>query len=98
MMNKTISAQQLAVGMNIRCPIEGDIITITDLVAISEQLIGLGCSKGYTSIDVDMTIELLEPFDLSTVNTNWIKEQLIQDEEGVVAYELWERNYMMKEE
>lgn len=52
----TINTHQLMVGMTIRCPIDGDIITISDLIANSESSLGLGCDKGYTSVDVNDNI------------------------------------------
>ncbi|WP_434529561.1 hypothetical protein [Vibrio sp. K4] len=77
----TINAHQLMVGMTIRCPIDGDIITISDLIANSESSLGLGCDKGYTSVDVNDTFELVKPFDLTKANLNWISEQLTEIKE-----------------
>ncbi|EGU31289.1 hypothetical protein VII00023_22939 [Vibrio ichthyoenteri ATCC 700023] len=71
----TITAHQLVVGMTIRCPVEGNKITITDLIAHTEN-IALGCDKGYTGVAFTDTFELLEPFDLTECNLNWINEQL----------------------
>ncbi|MFA0079361.1 hypothetical protein AB4427_14640 [Vibrio artabrorum] len=75
-----IAAHQLAVGMTIRCPLEGDEIMITDLGVISKESIRLGCEKGYASFDLDSEFELLKPFDLSAVNLNWIQEKIDEEE------------------
>ncbi|OED65903.1 hypothetical protein A165_00895 [Vibrio tasmaniensis ZS-17] len=81
MTNRMITAHQLVVGMTIRCPIDGDEITITELHAISDAIFGLECRKGGCAFNVDDTFELLEPFDLTTVNLNWISEQLVEIKE-----------------
>ncbi|WP_390240655.1 hypothetical protein [Vibrio sp. R78045] len=78
---KWVTAHQLALGMTIRCPVDGDAITITDLIACSEESFGLGCEKGHTLFMASMTFELLEPFDLTTVNLDWIKDQIIMEEQ-----------------
>ncbi|WP_207890662.1 hypothetical protein [Vibrio sinensis] len=89
-----ITAHQLAIGMTIRCPIEKDEIIITDLIANNEESFGLGCHKGYTTLKVSDTFELIKPFDLTTVNLNWIEEQLTENAEsqknnGIMTL-LWE--------
>lgn len=78
MENTTITVHQLVIGMKIRCPVEGDDITITDLIAFSEN-IALGCDKGYTGVTFSDTFELLEPFDLTKCNLNWIHESLAEE-------------------
>ncbi|MFA0053663.1 hypothetical protein [Vibrio echinoideorum] len=75
-----VTAHQLAVGMTIRCPVDGDRITITELHASSSMIVGIECAKGGCGFNVNDTFELLEPFDLTTVNLDWIKEKLVEEE------------------
>ncbi len=78
MTNSIITAYQLVVGMKIRCPINGDKITISDLIALSETTFGLSCEKGGVSFNVNDTFELIEPFDLTKSNLNWINEKIAE--------------------
>ncbi|MCG9625401.1 hypothetical protein L1D34_11150 [Vibrio mediterranei] len=90
-MKKTteLNAHQLVVGMVIRCPIDGDTIKITELIAVSDTLFGLGCRKGYTSFDVNGQFELIEPFDLTACNPNWISEQMAELKQQEITYNAW---------
>ncbi|WP_394142893.1 hypothetical protein [Vibrio chagasii] len=85
MTNRMITAHQLAVGMTIRCPVDGDKITITELHATSSMRFSIECKKGGCGFNVNDTFELLEPFDLTTVNLNWISEQMAYIEESHIT-------------
>jgi hypothetical protein len=76
MQKMIVTAHQLAIGMTLRCPLEGDEITISDLGVISEKSIGFGCEKGYITFDISKEFELVKPYDLIKYNPNWVREQL----------------------
>lgn len=75
---KYLTAYQLVVGMKIRCPFNGDEITISDLIAHSETSFSLSCKKGGASFNVNDTFELIEPFNLTKSNLNWINEEMAE--------------------
>ncbi|MEZ8438565.1 hypothetical protein AB4584_17630 [Vibrio splendidus] len=86
MQKRTITAHQLTIGMTIRCPLGGDEITVSDLVAVSEKSIGIGCEKGYASFGVNNEFELVKSYDLTKCNPNWIREQLEEERETADWY------------
>lgn len=82
----TLTAHQLAIGMTIRCPLDGNEITVSDLVAVSEKSIGIGCEKGYASFGVNNEFELVKSYNLTKCNPNWIHEQLEEERETTDWY------------
>lgn len=80
--NNTLHAEQLVIGMSIIDPLEpSNIITITELIAVSTETIGLGCDKGYVSLDINHTFQLAKPFNQPITSSNWIKKQLEEENE-----------------
>ncbi|MGD6735503.1 hypothetical protein ACN08N_00155 (plasmid) [Photobacterium leiognathi subsp. mandapamensis] len=75
---KHLTAYQLVVGMKIRCPFNGDEIIISDLIAHSETSFSLLCKKGGASFNIHDTFELIEPFDLTKCNLNWINDEITE--------------------
>lgn len=86
MESTTITVHQLVVGMTIRNHThEGDII-ISNLIAedtdgISIQDNNFKDNDTYLWFDINETFELVEPFDLTKCNLNWINESLKEIEE-----------------